>query len=72
MAQFYAAIQGHRGEASRLGTKQSGISGHIRGWNVGVAVYISHVDGKDVVSVYRTTGSNGCGYDRTLIAEFTD
>ena len=59
MARFYASIQGDRGEATRMGTPNSGIQAHIRGWHVGVKVYVD-VDeyGDDVVSVYRTGGSN--------------
>jgi hypothetical protein len=38
MAQFYAEIQGNRGQASRMGTKATGIWGHIRGWNIGAKV----------------------------------
>ena len=60
MAHFYAQIQGNRGEATRMGTPNSGIEGHIRGWNVGVKVYGSvDNDGNDVFEVYHTGGSNG-------------
>ena len=48
-----------RGEATRMGHKSSGISGHIRGWNIGARVECSHEDGKDVVRVYKTSGSSG-------------
>ena len=60
MAQFYASIQGNRGEATRMGTKASGIEGHIRGWDIGVDVrcYVD-TQGRDVVSVRLTGGSNG-------------
>lgn len=61
MSHFYASIQGHRGEATRQGTKSSGISGHIRGWSIGAKVFC-HYDPKrdiDIVEVYRTGGSNG-------------
>ena len=71
MAQFYAHIQGNRGEATRMGTKDSGISGHIRGWTIGARVIMSHKDGKDTCTVYRTGGSDGAGGDE-LIAEFTE
>jgi hypothetical protein len=71
MAHFYASIQGNRGEATRMGSKDSGITGHIRGWNVGARVNIDHVDGVDVVRVYRTTGSNARGSSE-LIAEFSN
>ena len=58
MARFYADIQGNRGQATRMGTKSSGIDGHIRGWNSGAKVCCS-VDnkGRDVVEVYATHGS---------------
>jgi hypothetical protein len=70
MAHFYASIQGNRGEATRMGSKDSGITGHIRGWNVGARVTVEHVDGSDFVRVYRTTGSNDYGSSE-LIAWFT-
>jgi hypothetical protein len=60
MSHFYADIKGSRGEVTRQGTKQSGVHGHIRGWNVGVYVEIGYdeIAKKDVVKVYRTGGSN--------------
>jgi hypothetical protein len=69
MAHFYGDLQGSRGEATRCGTKASGIDAHIRGWHTGVSVRLAHVDGVDVVRVYRTSGSSGAGSD-TLIAEW--
>lgn len=71
MSHFYDSIQGNRGEATRCGTKDSGMTAHIRGWNIGVAVSL-YVDskGRDVVQVYRTTGSSGC--DRERIAMFKE
>lgn len=59
MAHFYASIKGNRGDATRMGTKQSGIAGHIRGWDSGVWVD-GRVgpDGRDVFDVYATGGSN--------------
>lgn len=71
MAHFYASIQGNRGEATRMGSKGSGISGHIRGWNVGARVTCSHENDKDVVRIYKTTGSAGYGQDE-LVAEFKE
>ncbi len=62
MAQFYASIQGNRGEATRMGTKNSGISGHIRGWDIGCSVEIDHAPGGltgDRVRIFLTEGSNG-------------
>jgi len=57
MAQFYAAIQGNRGEATRIGTASSGIEGHIRGWNCGVYVEGQTVD-FDSFDVTATLGSD--------------
>lgn len=60
MSRFYASIQGSRGEATRVGTKNSGLSGHIRGWNVGCRVHLSTNDkDEDVCTVILTGGSNG-------------
>ena len=59
MARFYASICGNRGEATRMGSKDSGIKGHISGWRSGREV-ICDVDenGKDVISIYATIGSS--------------
>jgi hypothetical protein len=71
MAQFYANIQGNRGEATRMGTKNSGLYGHIRGWHIGAKVEMSHENGKDICRVYKTSGSRGAK-NAELIAEFTE
>jgi len=71
MAQFYADIKGDRGQVTRTGTKNSGLYGHVRGWSVGGVVDVLHIDGKDVVRVYATSGSKS-GQGRKLIAEFSD
>ena len=59
MSHFYGEIQGSRGEATRCGTEDSGMYGHIRGWGVGVSVTMERQDGKDVAVVRKTGGSNG-------------
>lgn len=67
MARFYSEIQGNRGEATRMGTADSGICGHIRGWVLGGRV-IGYVDkeGEDVFEIYVTSGSNGRGRSKLL------
>lgn len=70
MAQFYGEIQGNRGLATRMGTKDSGMSAHIRGWDVGVRVEVQHVDGRDIIRVYSTGGSNNPSVTKVL-AEVT-
>ena len=73
MAQFYASIQGNRGQATRMGTKNSGIQGHIRGWDVGVAVECSvDKDGHDVCYVYATQGSNDARARRCIASVHQD
>jgi len=63
MAHFYGEIQGNRGEATRMGTKDSGFRGHIRGWHVGGSVNCHYNESKDrdEVSIYATKGSSGYG-----------
>ncbi len=71
MAHFRSVIRGQRGEASRLGSKQSGMMAHVDGWHTGVTVHIHHVDGEDRIEIYRTTGSDPSGA-RSLIAHWSD
>lgn len=73
MTQFYASIQGNSSRATCMGSKSSGIMGHIRGWDVGVRVYIEHDKERklDIVRVYKTSGCND-GNPDSLIAAFTE
>lgn len=67
MSRFYASIQGNRGEATRQGSKASGIGGHIRGWDIGARV-LCYVDdsGNDKVIVTITGGSNNSSSQKNL------
>lgn len=61
MARFKADISGSRGTASRLGTAASGMSAHIRGWNLGIRIYAdcdSDNREADGFTIYATGGSN--------------
>lgn len=64
-----AEVQGQTLAVHRLGSKQSGAWGHVRGWDVGARVEISYENGQDVVRVYKTCGSRGGSSE--LIAEFS-
>jgi hypothetical protein len=68
MSHFYGSMKGSRGEATRCGTKSSGISVHLRGWTSGVRVYGYHDErtGRDVFKVYQTSGSNAKKVDLLL------
>lgn len=54
MAHFYGTIQGARGEASRLGSKASGLSTVAASWNGAVRVYLYEQNGKDMARVELT------------------
>ena len=60
MSRFYGSMMGSRGEATRCGTAASGLTGHVRGWAVGVRVEASSTeDGDgDEFRIYATGGSN--------------
>lgn len=67
MAQFRGTIQGNRGEASRLGTKNSGLDVTCNGWHGGVSVYARYnkKTGKDEFAIYHTAGS-GYGFSKLI------
>lgn len=73
MAQFYADIQGNRGRATRMGTKKSGMDGHIRGWNVGCRVWMQFNEqtGQDECTIDLTSGSSGCSNISKRLGTFT-
>jgi hypothetical protein len=67
MAHFYGSIRGKaKTQGTRCGTKNGGMSAHIRGWRIGARVELRHVDGKDVVQVFATNGSASTGDDELL------
>ena len=66
MAQYRATIQGMRGEASRLGSKASGMYVTVDGWHVGVRIQANHMQGEDVLHVTLTGGSNRHVCDKSL------
>jgi len=51
MAHFRAVIQGQRGEASRLGSKATGISANVASWQGGVDVRLWEADGIDMCRI---------------------
>ena len=71
MSRFYGSLNSGGGQVTRGGGPNKPLSGHIRGWGVGAKVYMDvDSEGRDVVEVYATHGSNGAGGD-VLIARFT-
>lgn len=60
MSRFYGSMKGARGETTRCGNSISGITAHVRGWDIGAEAYVRCLTtGEDIVSVYVTGGSNG-------------
>ena len=51
MAHFYGTLQGVRGEASRLGGKESGLRTVAASWEGSVCVYLSYENGCDWATV---------------------
>jgi len=71
MSRFYADIQGQRGAASRMGSPESGIQGHIRGWHIGISVTCHAIEQSkgeeiDECIAWETGGSNSYGDRREL------
>lgn len=61
MSHFYGSMQGCRKEVTRTGTKNSGLTAHVRGWSLGLRAGVVHFNGEDIVSVELTSGSDGTG-----------
>lgn len=68
MSHFYASIEGSaKTAATRQGDARSGISGHIRGWDLGIRV-VGQVgaEGNDEFKVFLTGGSNQPASEKLL------
>jgi hypothetical protein len=66
MARFLGSVKGSRGEATRLGGSGTGLVVKANGWNLGVRVEASDVNGHDHFDVYVTGGSNGGSGEKKL------
>ena len=64
MAHFRGYVEGGRGEASRLGTKSSGITVVAQSWEGQIRVTLHEQDGEDWATV--TVGPNPGMYGDTL------
>jgi|WetSurMetagenome_2_1015567.scaffolds.fasta_scaffold1449785_1 hypothetical protein len=73
MSRFYGSMQGNRGEATRQGGTESGISCHVRGWDAGIEVrgYVNE-EGKDEFRVFITGGSNRRTSDKLALEVSAD
>lgn len=55
MAHFYGRIQGNRGEATRCGSKNSGINATVESWSTILRTRQNTLDGSDRAAVTLTT-----------------
>lgn len=69
MAHFYGVVQGNRGEATRTGSKNSGMYAEAKGWDLGGAVSTIYSPelSTDVIT-FCTTRDNG--RTSSLVASF--
>jgi hypothetical protein len=65
MSHFYGTLKGNRGEASRCGTKDSGMETYCASWRGAVRCKAYLKDGRDFVRVELTTW-NGSGTQELL------
>ncbi len=70
MSRFYGSLQGSaRTEATRRGSKSSGVSAHVRGWDIGGLVeVVAAPSDRDTVDFVLTGGSNDRLPPDTLIS----
>ena len=68
MAHFRGVVQGNRGDASRLGSKDSGISVEAQGWEGKVIVGLYHDEraGHDMARICLAPHVNGAGTDKPI------
>lgn len=66
MAHFYGSIQGQRGEASRLGSKASGLRVVAASWQGAIQTYLYERDGEDRARVSFIQWHNGAGTNKVL------
>ena len=70
MAEFYGELWGKgKSPATVSGTESTGISAHIRSWDYGVYVELTEEQGKRMVRIYRTGGSNNKEKKELLLEE---
>ena len=70
MSHFYAIIRGHRGEATRMGHKSSGMYSNTAGWKgaISVRVWYDNEKDEDRYAVALTPWHGSDGYSRVIAA----
>ena len=73
MSHFYGTLKGSRGEASRCGTRNSGLETHAASWKgaIRVAVFTDD-DGEDHFRVERVSWRGAGPYQLLAVGRFVD
>ena len=62
MSKLYGSLQGCRGEATRCGSKSSGVRASVQSWNGSLVSYMDLDDnGNPVITLKASKGSSGYG-----------
>ena len=62
MSALYCTVQGCRGEATRCGSKSSGVRASVQSWNGSLVSYMDLDDnGNPVITLKASEGSSGYG-----------
>jgi len=63
MSALYGSLKGSRGEATRCGTKNSGIRSSVQSWNGSLVSYMDLNDeGQPIVELYISDSSTGSSW----------
>lgn len=65
MARFYGTLQGNRGEATRMGHPNGGLTTYAASWSGAIRCHCYDKDGEDYVRVSHTTWQ-GSGINETI------
>ena len=68
MSHFYGTLEGNRGEATRCGTKSSGLITEAAGWQGAIRVTVYHTDDRDMFRVELIPWQGSAGKHVTLAA----
>jgi hypothetical protein len=73
MAHFYGDLKGRFKPATKCGSKQSGMTTHIRSWTMGIKTICEYdeINNRNVFKVFLTGGSNNTSKIK-LIDEFIE
>lgn len=68
MSTLYGSLQGARGEATRCGTKSSGMRASVQSWNGSLVSYMSLDENeKPIIRLYISEHSTGSSWGASLV-----